>query len=125
MGPFRGALYTARLGLAIRRHRAAGRPVGRALRDRHLAWGRRTLAAVCFGFVLGPVSMIFLRERAFLDSFHGVLGLIVAGLFAWTGWSGRNLARGNRDARDIHRLAAAGAIGSALLSAIAGFTLLP
>jgi len=119
------ALATARLGLAIRRRRAVGQGVGRGLRDRHLRFGRITLAAVGTGFVLGPLSMLFLRERGLFESFHGVLGIIVLGLFAWTGWSGRALRRGQPDARDVHRIAAASSIAAAMLSAVAGFILLP
>ena len=77
------------------------------------------------GFCLGPLSMAFLRDRETFDTFHSIIGIIVAGLFAWTGWSGRALARGNRDARDIHRIAAASSIATAMLAAIAGFILLP
>ena len=77
------------------------------------------------GFVSGPPSMIYLRERAWFESFHGVVGVIVLGLFLWTGASGRALARGNADARDVHRIAAASAIAAAMASAVAGFALLP
>lgn len=119
------AVATARLGLEIRRRRANGQRVGASLRSRHLRFGKWTIAMVTIGFVGGPLSMILFRERAAFDSFHGILGLIVFGLFAWTGWSGRTLSRGDPEAREIHRLAAAGAIASAMLSAIAGFVLLP
>ena len=119
------AVATARLGLEIRRRRANGRPVGGALRARHLRFGKGAIAMVAIGFVAGPASMVLFRERAAFDSFHGILGLIVLGLFAWTGWSGRALSRGDPEAREIHRIAAAGAIGSAMLSAVAGFVLLP
>ncbi len=77
------------------------------------------------GFVLGPLSMFFLRDRSSFDSFHGILGIIVLGLYLWTGWSGRALARGNHEAREIHRIAAGASIGAAMLSAVAGFVLLP
>jgi len=80
---------------------------------------------VVVGFIGGPPSMFYLRERVWFESFHAVLGLIVLGLFLWTGWSGRALANGNAEARDVHRIAAAAAIASALASSIAGFTLLP
>ena len=53
-----------------------------------------------------------------------VLGLAPM-LYLWTGWTGRALSRGNAEARDVHRFAAAAAIGASFLSAIAGFTLLP
>lgn len=77
------------------------------------------------GFVMGPLSMFWLRDRPVFDSFHGILGVIVLGLFAWTGWSGHRLAGGDRAAREIHRIAAAASLAAALLSAVAGFVLLP
>jgi hypothetical protein len=119
------AIVTASLGLEIRRRRRRGRPVGGELRRRHLRFGKRTLILVGVGFLLGPASMVFLRGRDLLDSFHGVLGLVVLGLFSWTGWSGRALSRGNEDARDIHRIAAASSVAVAMVSAVAGFILLP
>ncbi len=119
------AILTARLGLEIRRRRMNGQPIGAELRRRHLRFGKRTLWMVGFGFLLGPASMVFLRDRELLGSFHGILGVIILGLFAWTGWSGRALERGNREARDVHRIAAASSIAVAMFSAVAGFILLP
>ncbi len=119
------AVVTARLGLEIRRRRAYGKPVGASLRARHLRFGKRAILMIGVGFVAGPLSMFFLRQREILDSFHGILGIIVLGLFSWTGWSGRALARGDREMRVLHRIVAASAIGAAMLSAIAGFVLLP
>lgn len=119
------ALATARLGIEIRRRRNRGRPVGPALRERHLRLGRLAIALVATGAVLGPLSMAGLRGRPVFDSFHGVLGLVVAGLFLWTGYSGRALSKGDQAARGLHRLVAAAAIGGALLEAVAGFVLLP
>ncbi len=119
------ALLTARLGLEIRKRRAAGRVVGADLRRRHLRLGKAAILFVLVGFVLGPSSMLWLRDRPALDSLHGVLGIIVTGLFAWTGISGRSLARGDQSARGLHRLVAASSIGAAMLAAVAGFVLLP
>ena len=119
------AVATARMGLEMRARRARGEPIGAELRARHLRFGKRTLVAIGLGFVLGLLSMSFLRDRALFESFHGILGVIVSGLFAWTGWTGRALARGDREARDIHRIAAAASLGAAMLSAVAGFVLLP
>ncbi|MEZ4332336.1 MAG: DUF4079 family protein [Myxococcota bacterium] len=119
------ALATARLGIEIRRRRTKGLPVGAGLRGRHLRLGRLAVPLVAAGALLGPVSMACLRGRPIFDSFHGVLGLVVAGLFLWTGHSGRSLAKGDQDARGLHRLVAAAAIGAALLEAVAGFVLLP
>ena len=117
------AIATARLGLAIRRRRLAGQPVGSALRRRHRRLGKASLVAIAVGFSMGPLSMTL--DRPAFDSFHSMLGIIVLGFFAWTGWSGRALLRGSREARDIHRFAAASSLGAALLSAVAGFILLP
>lgn len=119
------AIATARLGLAMRRLRHSGQPVGADRRRRHLRLGRASLAALTLGFTMGPLSMVLLRDRPAFDSFHGILGIIVIGLFAWTGWSGRALSRGNQDARDIHRIAAASSLGASCVSAVAGFILLP
>lgn len=119
------AVVTARLGLEIRRRRLKGRRVDGDLRSRHLRLGRRTLVMVGIGFLAGPVSMALFRDQNPFESLHGILGIIVLGLFAWTGWSGRALSRGNRDARDIHRIAAASSVAAAMLSAVAGFILLP
>ena len=119
------AIATARLGLEIRRRRGHGQPVGGALRSRHLRFGKRAITMVAIGFAAGPLSMLFFRERAWFDSFHGILGIIVFGLFMWTGWTGRALARGDRESRGIHRIAAASALAAGMLSAVAGFVLLP
>jgi len=119
------AILTARLGLEIRRRRLKGRSVGGDLRARHLRFGKRALVMVGIGFLSGPVSMALLRDRNPFESFHGILGIIVLGLFSWTGWSGRALALGRRDARDIHRIAAGTSVAAAMLSAVAGFILLP
>jgi hypothetical protein len=119
------AIATARLGLEIRRRRRKSQPVGSDLRKRHLRYGKRALSMIAFGFLLGPASMFFLRDRDPFDSFHGIMGVIVLGLFLWTGWSGRELAGGNREAREIHRIAAASSIAAAMFSVVAGFILLP
>ncbi|MFO0691085.1 MAG: DUF4079 family protein [Myxococcota bacterium] len=119
------ALATASLGLRIRRARAAGRVVPPRLRRRHLHLGKLAVAVSTAGFALGPVSMAFVRDRPVFDSFHGILGIVVTGLFLWTGHSGRALARGDAEARGLHRAVAAAAIAAALLSAVAGFALLP
>ncbi len=119
------ALVTARLGLEIRKRRAAGRVVGGDLRRRHLRLGKAAILCVLVGFALGPSSMMWLRDRPALDSLHGILGIIVTGLFVWTGLSGRALARGDQAARGLHRLVAAASIGAAMLAAVAGFVLLP
>jgi len=119
------AVATARLGLEIRKRRASGRTIGPELRRRHLRLGKTAIGLVLGGFVLGALSMSWLRERAVFESFHSVLGIVVCGLFAWTGLSGRALARGDQTTRALHRGLAAASLAAALLSAVAGFVLLP
>lgn len=119
------ALSTASLGLRIRRQRSASQIVSAGLRRRHLHFGKLSIAVCAAGFVLGPVSMALFRGRTVFDSFHGILGIVVTGLFLWTGHSGRALARGDASARGLHRAVAGAAIATALLSAVAGFALLP
>lgn len=119
------ALATARLGLAIRRARARGEVPAAGLRRRHLRLGKAALAAIVVGFAAGPLSMAWLRERSVFESFHGIVGLIVTGLFLWTGHSGRALARGDASARGLHRALAGASLATALLAAVAGFALLP
>jgi hypothetical protein len=119
------AVATARLGLGIRKLRLAGQRSGPERRKRHLRLGKATLVAIAIGFSIGPLSMLFLRDRPAFDSFHSILGIIVLGLFAWTGWSGRALAAGDQSARDIHRIAAGSSLAAGFISAIAGFILLP
>lgn len=119
------ALVTARLGLEIRKRRATGRVIGADLRRRHLRLGKAAIVFVLVGFVLGPSSMVWLRDRPAFDSLHGMFGIIGAGLFVWTGHSGRALARGDQSVRGLHRGVAAASIGVALLAAVVGFALLP
>ena len=119
------AVFTARLGLEIRRRRVRGEPPGRDLRERHLRTGKWAIAMIVVGFAGGPPSMIFVRHESGFESFHAILGIITLGLALWTGWTGRALAGGDPEARDVHRVATAGLIGASLISAIAGFTLLP
>jgi polyferredoxin len=119
------ALGAARLGLGLRRARMKGQALRPAQRIRHLRFGKAAVTMIFVGFVIGPPSMVFVREEAGFDSFHAILGVITLGLYLWMGWSGRALARGNQQARDVHRIAAATALGFSLLAAVAGFVLLP
>ena len=109
----------------MRRLRARNKRVGKELRERHLRFGRMTMVLIWLGFAMGPVSMVLFRDRAWFESFHSMMGIIVLGLFSWTGWTGRSLSRGDAEMRGIHRLGAAASIAAAMLSAVAGFALLP
>ena len=80
---------------------------------------------IALGFVAGPASAIWLRGWEPIGTFHGVLGIIAAGLFGFAALQGRRLERGDASARAAHAWGAALAMLAAGLAAIAGFVLLP
>lgn len=119
------AAVALRLGLRIRRARAARRPPPRGTRDAHLRIAKPALAMLAAGLVAGPISSVWLRGWDVLGTFHGVIGVVAAGLFAAAALHGRRLEHGRADARSAHAWLAALAMLAAGVAAIAGFVLLP
>lgn len=119
------AAVALRLGLRLRRSRAARRPPGRDLRAAHLHWAKPAVLALGLGLLAGPVSAVWLRGWEPLGTFHGVLGLVAGALFAMTAFHGRRLERGHASARGAHATFAAFAMLAAAVAAVAGFVLLP
>ncbi len=119
------AALALRAGLRLRRERQAGRRRPPELRRRHLRWAKPAAAMALVGFVGGPLSMAWLRGRDPFHTFHALLGVTAALLFAATAIMGRRLERGRTRALDIHALAGLLAVGCAALAAVAGFVLLP
>jgi len=111
-------LHLRRARLGLERHR-------RGARGRHLRLGRTAVALVLVGAAGGAASMVGLRGRELLDTFHGYAGLAAAALFAAAGWLGHGLARGRRGNRDLHAAAALLALLAAAAAAVSGFVLLP
>ena len=118
-------LVVLRLGLRLRRARLAGTRRDPEWRRRHLLLARPAVAAMLFGFTLGPISAVALRGFEPFDTFHGAVGVVVAALFAGAAWLGHQIAHGRSRARDLHALL--GGLGALLaaLAAVAGFILLP
>jgi hypothetical protein len=114
-----------RVGLSLRRARLARRPPPTGARALHLRVAKPAVVLALVGAVLGPVTVLLLRDWTPMSSFHALLGGIAAVLFAGAGLEGRRLERGARDARNLHALLGAGAVSLALAAAIAGFALLP
>ena len=119
------AALALRAGLALRRAR-----LGRAARDprqrrRHLSLAKPAVLLALAGFALGPVSAVTLRGWSAFASLHGVLGAIVALLFAAAAVLGRRLETGRAGAREAHAWLGALAVLGAALTAVAGFVLLP
>jgi hypothetical protein len=119
------ALLTLRAGLALRRARLGRAARDPSLRARHLRFAKPTVVMVLVGFLAGPLSAVWLRGWDVFHSFHGVLGLLVASLFAATAVVGRRLERGRSRAFEAHARLAALAVLGAALAAVAGFVLLP
>lgn len=114
-----------RLGLRLRRARASGRAAPRGTRERHLRVAKLAVLCIGPGLLAGPASAVWLRGWEPIGTFHGVIGILTAGLFAVTALQGRRLERGAADARSAHAWIAALAVLAAGVSAIAGFVLLP
>ena len=119
------ALLTLRAGLALRRARLGRAPLDPGLRRRHLRLAKPAVTLILAGFVGGPLSALWLRGWDPFTSFHGVLGLTVASLFAATALLGRRLERGRSRAFEAHARLGALAVLGAALAAVAGFVLLP
>ncbi len=118
-------LFTLRIGLSLRRARAAGRPPPRGARVLHLRLAKPAVAIVLAGATLGPLSVALLRDWTPMSTFHSLLGGIAAVLFVGTALQGRRLERGDLSARNVHALLGGAAVSIALATAIAGFVLLP
>lgn len=119
------AMVALRAGLVIRRARAAKRPPPRGARRAHLSIAKPAVLCIGAGFLAGPVSAVWLRGWDPIGTFHGVVGVLAAGLFAAAALQGRRLERGAPDARAAHAWLAAAAMLAAGVAAIAGFVLLP
>lgn len=119
------AVAALRVGLVLRRSRAARRAPPRGTRQRHLRLAKPAIAMLLIGFVAGPVSAVLLRGWSPFATFHGVLGALVATLFAAAAVQGYRLERGRRDARSAHALLGGLAVLGAIVAAVAGFVLLP
>ena len=116
---------TLRAGLALRRARLGRAPRDPGLRRRHLRLAKPAVVLVLAGFLGGPISAVALRDWQAFGSFHGMLGLAVATLFASAALVGRRLERGASHAFQAHALLGALAVLGAALAAVAGFVLLP
>jgi hypothetical protein len=119
------AVFTLRAGLALRRARRGVAPRDPRMRRRHLRLARPAVALVLVGFLGGPISAVALRGWEPFTTFHGVLGLAVAALFAAAALVGRRLERGRSRAFEAHARLGALAVLGAALAAVAGFVLLP
>ncbi|MEE8475374.1 MAG: DUF4079 family protein [Myxococcota bacterium] len=119
------AALALRVGLALRRSR---RGVGRRTslnRRAHLRLAKPAVGLLLAGFVAGPVSVLALRDWTPVGTFHGGLGVLVAGLLIATAVLGHRLETGRSRRFDAHALLGMLALLAAAVAAVAGFILLP
>ena len=114
-----------RAGLVLRRTRRFRRPRPPGLRETHLRFAKPAVIAVLFGFLGGPLSAVLLRNWEPFRTFHGVVGLVAAALFAAAGVLGLRLERRRSRQYDAHALLGLLAMLAAVIASVAGFVLLP
>jgi hypothetical protein len=119
------AVLALRAGVAARRARRRGQGAISELRRRHLRLAKPAVLVVLVGFLGGPLSMWWLRDRAPFATLHAVLGVIAAALFATTALLGRRVEQGRLDAAALHGRLALAALIAAGAAMAAGFVLLP
>ena len=119
------AVLAARSGLRMRSARRLGTRRDPAERGRHLRRAKLAVAAIAIGAVGGPLSMLWLRERAAFETAHAWIASIALLLFLIAAWLGRRLERGRGRNLDAHALVAALALLAGGLAALTGFVLLP
>jgi hypothetical protein len=119
------AALALRAGLALRRSRLGRLPRAAGLRRAHLRIAKPAVVVVLLGFVAGPVSAWWLRGWEPFETFHALVGTLVAGLFAAAAVVGRRIETGRSRAFDAHALFGGLALLLAALAAVAGFALLP
>jgi hypothetical protein len=118
------AAFALRAGLALRRARVVRARPAPTARARHLRFAKPAVVVVTIGFLAGPLSMWWLRDRAPFDTLHALLGTLAAGLFVATGLLGRRLERGGSRAVEAHGRLGLLALLAAAAAAFAGFVLL-
>ncbi len=119
------AALALRAGLALRRSRLGLQPRTPGLRRAHLRIAKPAVVMILVGFAGGPVSAWWLRGWEPFGSFHLLVGMLAAGLFAAAAVFGRRIETGRSRAFDAHALLGGLALLLAALAAVAGFVLLP
>ena len=84
-------LLTLRFGLALRRLRRGGRPLGGDQVKQHVRWARVAVGVLAVGFLAGPVSAVWLRNWAPFGTLHGGLAVLAVALFFSAAWFGQAL----------------------------------
>ncbi len=119
------AALALRAGLVLRRARRGDRRRTSLSRRAHLRLAKPAVGLLLAGFIAGPLSVLALRDWQPFRTFHGGLGMLVAGLLIATAVLGRRLEMGRSRGFDAHALLGMLALLGAAIAAVAGFVLLP
>jgi hypothetical protein len=120
-----GVALALRAGLRLRRARFRREPRAPDLLRSHLRVAKPALAAICAGFLAGPISAAWLRDWAPFATFHAWLGGLAVGLFLAAGILGWRLERHRGRPVDAHAIFAGLAVLAAAVAVVAGMVLLP
>ncbi len=124
------AFAALRLGLALKKYRGrSGTFVNQhEIITRHMQLGYIVVGALAGGYLLGLISMPWLRGRAPFGSAHFFFASLALLLFLGGGYTGWRLKHGTKqfaDVRDIHGFLAYLALFVSLGVGVMGFILLP
>jgi len=114
-----------RAGLRLRRARFRRWPRPPALLREHLRLAKPAIAAICVGFVAGPISAVWLRGWQPFATFHAWVGVLTVGLFLTAAALGWRLERHCGRPVDAHAIFAGLAVLAAAVAVVAGLVLLP
>ena len=124
------AFAALRLGLALKKYRGRSGVLHNQhdIITRHMQLGYLTVASLSGGYLLGLISMIWLRDRPPFGSAHFFFATMALLLFfggAYTGWRMKSGTQRFSDVRDIHGFLAYLAVFVSLGVGVMGFILLP
>lgn len=121
-----GAVALAlRAGLRLRRARFGRERRTPELLRAHTSVANPAIAAVCVGFLAGPISAVWLRDWTPFATFHAWIGVLAVGLFLAVAVLGWRLERNRGRPVDAHAALAGLAVLAAAVAVVAGMVLLP
>ena len=118
-------LFVYATGMRLRERRVKKKPTPKEHKDRHTRIAQPFVLLFFAGFIAGPLSAVYIRGFAPMNSAHGWLGAAALLLFATAGSLGMGLKQGRSSRAAVHGLLAVLGAMLALAAAIAGIELLP
>ncbi len=112
-------------GMVLRRQRVRRREQDPAARRRHVMLARPMAVILTIGFLLGPISSIWLRGWSAMSSAHGWIGLGAALVCGAAAVLGNRLEAEKSDQKALHGLLGLIATMLGLIATVSGIALLP